>query len=85
MVSYCERCRANTALMKLKLQLNTSIGEMNQWVERLAATQERLMGLVVRIVDRLADFEAEGRVELNNVEYDKDARRLRGTIRRITK
>lgn len=73
------------AMQQTQQELVKVVLQLNHRVDRLESGQERLIVLVGRIVDRLTDFEAGGTVELENVDYDKDARTLKGTIRRIAR
>jgi chromosome segregation ATPase len=73
------------AMQQTQQEMVKNIVQLNTRVDRLEQGQERLITLVARIVDRLTDFEAGAKVELENVVFDERSRTLTGTIKRIAK
>jgi hypothetical protein len=67
------------------VQMNERTLQMNEKIGQLDSGQNRLIGLVAKIVDWLTDFEEGASVELDNVDYDQSAHKLKGTIKRITR
>lgn len=73
------------AMQQTQQEMVKSIIQLNTRVDKLDEGQERLISLVARIVDRLADFEVGATVELDNVDYNPTDRTLKGKLRRIAR